>query len=262
IEWHMETRYYRAELEFWVDSTERLPDAHIQSMQQWLDDPDKYPDDDTSALPIEDGVAELQEQLGEVVDALVFVFNPGRPETFADILPWARFARTYCPNVLLCVATGDSTCAEACKDAWFGWCVAAGWEWVDLTDSDPETEYTVARIREALAANEWPTMESKSQGTPAAASPAAEPSNPKDTLGVDGDEHEEWSRFDRIAGNIDPSRVEHLHRTMFASAGSDKGDVSAVLDQLREMREEISRLDPEQARIKAAELAMAATKRL
>ncbi|KAJ2360565.1 hypothetical protein H4S01_005677, partial [Coemansia sp. RSA 2610] len=33
IEWHMETRYYRAELEFWVDSTERLPDAHIQSMQ-------------------------------------------------------------------------------------------------------------------------------------------------------------------------------------------------------------------------------------
>ncbi|KAJ2663405.1 hypothetical protein IWW48_001288 [Coemansia sp. RSA 1200] len=334
VKWCMETRYYSAELEFWIDTTEQLSEPEQKYMHDWLEDPDCHNDDDAelldtqagaekveelrsqSVISVDESMAQLQEHLSDVVDAVVFVFDPSDPESFVDLLPWARYGRLYQPGVLLCVAaTGPITGtqsdprqemrdvgrSEVEKEKWFAWCVANGWEWVDLTDTDSETEYTVGRIREALASNEWATMTMKQQQHPRRQVPS--PSKPemqnnqngsetahrsdttmseKDEARPLGDkEQEEWDLFESVAQSVDPERVETLRKLIFASGGfgqgsdlphsaraaasdegvldtdNDTGDMAAVHARLARFREEISHLDKDQARAKAAELAMA-----
>ncbi|KAJ1731684.1 hypothetical protein LPJ61_002416, partial [Coemansia biformis] len=95
IEWQIDTRYYAARVEFWIDSTEQLPPEKVQFMERWLDTPDQYADtaaDESTAdaaVTIDSETSELQAQLGEVVDAVIFTFDPARADTFNDILPWA-----------------------------------------------------------------------------------------------------------------------------------------------------------------------------
>ncbi|KAJ1753759.1 hypothetical protein LPJ55_000351 [Coemansia sp. RSA 990] len=253
IEWQLETRYFKTQLEFWIDNTE-VSDTYKQQMEQWLNSTE-----DTNlvaSIALDEEMSELQKQLSDVVDAIVFVFDPSQPQTFADIVPWARYAHTYEPNVLLCVALGDKAADEANADRWFDWCVSNGWEWVDLTDPDPQTEYTVARIREALCTNEWDSMEAT---TDRSNPPSEGPPGPQnDNVELQGPEREEWERFDEVAGNIDSRRVDNLHRMMFDEMSSD--NMSVLISQLHEQRKQLAQMDPEQARIKAAELAMAVTK--
>ncbi|KAJ2804399.1 hypothetical protein H4R20_002524 [Coemansia guatemalensis] len=295
VDWQVETRYYRASLEIWMDSTEQLPADQTQYMRQWLDDPDMHSaledknEDGTTAIskkaiPVTQDMEGLQQHLSEVVDAVVFVFDPRRPETFADILPWALFGEKYQPSVLLCVAYGKPSDRDidGLKDKWFSWCVAAGWEWVDLTDADPDTEYTVARVREALTSNEWSTMEIKGQTAQSnsQSGPASEPiattttDTTTTTVLPSGEDPEadivdkpqgsaesmEWAMFDEIAGEISTERVDALHRLLFDNSDPEGqgSDISALLDRIRGMRDEISEVENKDARrVKAAELAMA-----
>ncbi|KAJ2455428.1 hypothetical protein EV183_000760 [Coemansia sp. RSA 2336] len=251
IEWQLETRYFKAQLEFWIDNTE-ASDTYKQQMEQWLNSTEHT----SPEISLDKEMTELQEQLSDVVDAIVFVFDPARPQTFADIVPWARYARTYEPNVLLCVTMGDKAADQANADEWFDWCVANGWEWVDLTDTDPQTEYTVARIREALRTNEWDSMETTAdRPKPPSEEP---PKTQSDDVELQGPEREEWERFDQVASGIDSRRVDNLHRMMFDDMSSD--NMSVLINQLHEQRKQLAQMDPEQARIKAAELAMAVTK--
>ncbi|KAJ1788369.1 hypothetical protein LPJ59_005551 [Coemansia sp. RSA 2399] len=323
----METRYYSAELELWVDTTEPLTESERQYMQRWLDDPDSHNDDgaassdgegtkkkaaklSTETIPADESMVQLQEHLSDVVDAVVFVFDPAYPDSFSDILPWARYGRLYRPGVLLCLAVsgpiGDDTQApeplrssgvvggsDSSRDKWAAWCISNGWEWVDLTDSDPDTDYTIERVREALASNEWANMSLKQHPRRTAAGPpkpsvqadhgesdkaqtnsdTAEKSGENETTRPQGEkEQEEWDMFESIARSVDPGRVEALRRLLFAAGGTEQtsleesrhetdddaaADIAPLLDRLRRMREEISHLDKDQARAKAAELAMA-----
>ncbi|KAJ2247524.1 hypothetical protein GGH97_002086, partial [Coemansia sp. RSA 475] len=155
IAWDIDTRYYTAQTEFWVDSTEPLSTAHTELVQNWLSSPSTRP-----SIPIDTSTHELHDSLSTLVDAIVFVFDPHDSTSFTDILPWAQFAIDYEPSILLCVAVSDTKVGgmDGQKDEWFDWCVQMGWEWVDLTDVDPESEYSVERVRDALVANEWATM--------------------------------------------------------------------------------------------------------
>ncbi|KAJ2845588.1 hypothetical protein GGI22_006508 [Coemansia erecta] len=325
----METRYYSAELELWVDTTEPLTESECQYMQRWLDDPDSHNDDgaassdgegttkkvaklSTESIPIDEGMVQLQEHLSEVVDAVVFVFDPAYPDSFSDILPWARYGRLYGPGVLLCLAaagpigedtqtpepllsSGEVGVSDSSRDKWVAWCISNGWEWVDLTDPDPDSDYTVERVREALASNEWTNMSMKRHARRNAVGPPkpsvqadhdesdkAQTSSDSDTVRKSCEnettrpqgekEQEEWDLFESIARSVDPGRVEALRRLLFATGGTEQAsldenqhetndaaaaDISPLLDRLRRMREEISHLDKDQARAKAAELAMA-----
>ncbi|KAJ1668105.1 hypothetical protein IW140_000728 [Coemansia sp. RSA 1813] len=325
VTWSMETRYYSAELEFWLDTTEPLPEPERRYMQGWLEAPDSHNSDNddgddvvtydgestaknivkpnTQHIPIDESMVKLQEHLSDVVDAVVFVFDPTDPSSFTDILPWARYGRLYQPGVLLCVAAsgpiGNNQAPElprsagisgsgGSKDKWFAWCIRNGWEWVDLTDSDPDTEYTVGRVHEALTSNEWPNMVMKQHPRQTAGPPnhivqndngepdIAQTSNTSksgesETRPLGKNEQEEWDLFDSISRSVDPGRVEALRRLLFATNGTeqvlsenskpgsddDTGDLAPLLDRLRRIRDEISHLDKDQARAKAAELAMA-----
>ncbi|KAJ1947140.1 hypothetical protein GGF37_000661 [Kickxella alabastrina] len=316
IQWLIDTRYFNATVEFWIDNTEQLPQTHVEFMREWLKSPTKFDNDNDSEeeeeevahsakeIPIDEAMATLQEHLGDVVDAIVFVFDPLVPESFADILPWARMGRVHQPEVLLCVAqnthannndnSNADNKAESCgdMDRWFEWCVSNGWEWVDLTDSDPDTEYTVGRIRESLMSNQWDTMvvkkkqAEKEENAPAQLDTLAEndvaDSDDFRPSGMNG--QEVWDSFDSITQQLDAARIDTLHQSLFTEIplqgqqtnrpdgptgldgnGTDDGqdDVSELIARIRSMRSEISQMpDKEQARARAAELAMALARKL
>ncbi|KAJ2252104.1 hypothetical protein GGI13_003475 [Coemansia sp. RSA 455] len=272
IAWSLRTRYYQAQLEFWVDNTESLPSSQIEHMKEWLANPDLHSEEESSDIPVDPSIAQLQEHLSEVVDAIIFVFDPTDPSSFTDILPWARFAKFHIPGVLLCVAvSADGNPVEVNKDEWFEWCVANGWEWLDLTDTDPDTEYTVERLREALGSNEWANMEPikkplNHDNLPAAIPEVAEaPSiTTQDTATAEPQEQEtksEWDGFEDVARTLDPARVEAMHQALF-SGEHENDDMAGVLARIRSVREEISQMDQDKARTRAAELAMAVAKML
>ncbi|KAJ1879899.1 hypothetical protein LPJ57_002574 [Coemansia sp. RSA 486] len=312
VDWRIETRYFDAQVEFWIDSTEPLSVDHQEFMQKWLDAPDKLDGTDgnettTEDIPIDDTMEMLQEQLSQVVDAIVFVFDPLDPDSFRDILPWARMARTHQPEVLMCVANGRQTDTESNdvsnvdKDRWFEWCISNGWEWVDLTDSDPETEHSIDRVREALISNQWQTMTMKNTQKPKKHSPEGlENTEYNDSSlmhSTDGPrpqgskELAEWDAFDEVSRSIDAASVENLHQALFShdslqpkrsrsngkstddgnnkfdKSGDDDGDevdeITALMARIQAMRSDISRIDdPQLARKKAAELAMALAKKI
>ncbi|KAJ2502420.1 hypothetical protein GGH96_001083 [Coemansia sp. RSA 1972] len=258
IAWHIDTRYYTAHTEFWVDSTEPLSPAHTQLMQLMLSDPAASP-----SIPIDTSTHSLHNSLSTLVDAIVFVFDPLNPLSFTDILAWAQFAKDYEPSVLLCVATGDKVSGmDKQKDEWFDWCVRMGWEWVDLTDVDPESEYSVERVRDALVANEWATMVSK---TKAKADPRPESNgeiqddHTEPAIDAPPEQRDEWDKFDQIASTVDPNRVTELHQRLFTQT-PQSDDMSGLMSQLHTLRSEIAQLDPATARTRAAELALALAK--
>ncbi|KAJ2891963.1 hypothetical protein GGI21_005725 [Coemansia aciculifera] len=188
-----------------------------------------------------------------------------------DILPWARFAKLHEPGVLLCVAaTRDGKPVDTDdKDGWFDWCVVNGWEWLDLTDTDPDTEYTIERIREALESNEWDGMETvKKTNDTSSNLPDTDVTTTTSTHDdvataepLEQEQKGEWDGFDDVARTLDPDRVDAMHHALF-SGENEHGDMATVLARLRSMRDEISQMDQTQARSRAAELAMAVAKKL
>ncbi|KAJ2556758.1 hypothetical protein EV175_001788, partial [Coemansia sp. RSA 1933] len=318
VKWALDTRYYSVELEFWIDTTEQLSESERQYMQSWLEDPDRHNDVDAqpntthSVIPVDGSMVQLQDHLRDVVDAVVFMFDPADPSSFADILPWARYGLLNEPGVLLCLAASagpigeiqksvssksvGTVGSEDDKDKWVAWCISNGWEWVDLTDPDPDTDNTVERVREALVSNEWADMMVKQPlrrttaadpPTPSAQVDPNEPEQPQPDSSDNGStssnvgtrpigekEQEEWDLFESISQSVDPGRVEALRSMLLAYSASeqiqpgddrleavdDSTDIAPLLDRLRRMREEISHLDKDQARAKAAELAMAFAK--
>ncbi|KAJ1994138.1 hypothetical protein GGI25_000827 [Coemansia spiralis] len=336
IKWSLETRYYKAELEFWVDSTEQLTEPERQYVLDWLETPDSHLQDttddectntnipslNTQTIPIEDSMVQLQEHLSEVVDAIIFIFDPDIPSSFTDILPWARYGRLYQPEILLCVAVSgpisrnsptepavsadDDEVVDEARDKWFAWCISNGWEWVDLTDP----EYSIDNIRDSLTSNEWANMAVKQQHNNAFVNwqPTSLPSSPiialqeaeqsrqhedradirvsvEKTRPSGKKEQEEWDLFENVSRSVDSRRVEALRKMLLSSTGPQlgqptvgsgrpftsnegnllkeddgSGDIAPLMAQVRHMREEISKLDPEQARAKAAEIAMAFAK--
>ncbi|KAJ2127325.1 hypothetical protein IW139_002595 [Coemansia sp. RSA 353] len=264
IAWNIDTRYYTAQTEFWVDSTEPLSTAHTELVQNWLTSPSTRP-----SIPIDTSTHELHDSLSTLVDAIVFVFDPHDSTSFTDILPWAQFAIDHEPSILLCVAVSDTKVGgmDGQKDEWFDWCVQMGWEWVDLTDVDPESEYSVERVRDALVANEWATMVPKANSKTGPKTDHTPDSNvdihadsnadhaPEPAIDAPPEQRDEWDMFDKIASTVDPRRVTELHQRLFTQ--TPQSDMSGLMSQLHSLRTEIAQLDPETARTRAAELALA-----
>jgi len=125
--WNIDTKYYTASVEFLI-----------------LDVADSEPD------------PSLQEHLGEVCEALVFMVDP----LHQSLTHWESFIAGYSPSVLLCV--GEKTEPKVHE-----WCLDHGVEFVALDqvqkgeeDEDERfvEKFGVERIIEALHANTWPNM--------------------------------------------------------------------------------------------------------
>ncbi|KAF9350560.1 hypothetical protein BGX26_011276 [Mortierella sp. AD094] len=155
IPWTIDTKYYSVQVDFWIDETEAQGKAELDRM-------------------IESG--ELDE-MGTVVEAVVFCFSKNQPSTFHDIKPWLNFVERHEPSITLCVATSApktetqdmvqdlSMSNEAITD-YDDWCLGNGFEFIDLDDqsSDITQDEHVGldRIMEALAAHMWDGLKRKS----------------------------------------------------------------------------------------------------
>ncbi|KAG0199085.1 hypothetical protein BGX28_007560 [Mortierella sp. GBA30] len=152
IPWTIDTKYYSVQVDFWIDETEAQGTLPLQRM-------------------IENG--ELDE-MGAVVEAVVFCFSKNQPSTFHDIKPWVSFVERHEPSITLCVATDapmtetqnmDPSDGEIVED-YDDWCLGNGFEYIDLqdqpSDMDHDEHVGLDRILEALAAHMWDGLKRKS----------------------------------------------------------------------------------------------------
>ncbi|KAJ1966022.1 hypothetical protein IWQ62_002527, partial [Dispira parvispora] len=82
------TKYYTANVEFWIDKVP-LPGQSTA-------------DSKSPTLSASDIVGEFG-QVADVIDALVYVFDVTRPDTFEGIHAWATFVETHDIAIALCV---------------------------------------------------------------------------------------------------------------------------------------------------------------
>ncbi|KAF9311445.1 hypothetical protein BG003_007422 [Podila horticola] len=157
IPWTIDTKYYSVKVDFWIDETYAQGRSAMEQM-------------------VESG--ELDE-LGSVVEAVVFCFSKNQSATFHDIKPWLSFVERHEPSITLCVATtapapqpeeplqtgqleADSEVIEDYDD----WCLANGFEYIDLQEQPEslgqEEHVGLDRILEALAAHMWDGLKRKS----------------------------------------------------------------------------------------------------
>ncbi|KAJ1675424.1 hypothetical protein EV182_001293 [Spiromyces aspiralis] len=151
IPWSIDTKYYTAEVEFWVDSTDHLSQDTTDGEEQ-----------DTMTTD------ELHKSLADLVDAVIVVYDPAWPDTFQDIYVWERFAAKYDPDIKICFAwhAGASSKPEGLEgeiDRAEQWCLEHGWELVVDAGLEPydQEENSIDRIRDALINKTWGTMVSK-----------------------------------------------------------------------------------------------------
>ncbi|KAF9995603.1 hypothetical protein BGZ80_002073, partial [Entomortierella chlamydospora] len=155
IPWTIDTKYYSVKVDFWIDETDSQGKAELDRMIEF---------------------GELDE-MGAVVEAVVFCFSKNQPSTFHDIKPWLNFVERHEPSIILCVATSapgaetqdmvqDLSMNDETIVDYDDWCLGNGFEFIDLDDqpSDMTQDEHVGldRIMEALAAHMWDGLKRKS----------------------------------------------------------------------------------------------------
>ncbi|CAG8495235.1 5089_t:CDS:2 [Acaulospora morrowiae] len=144
IPWKIITKYYTANVEFWVDET-----VHKSQL-------------DSEVI---DGYENEENGIGKVVDAILFIFKKNEPSTFDDIQAYLPFIQKYEPSITLAVGTGrniqhDTIDAE--NDPFEDWCIENGFEYVDLDmkkrDDEIAERVGIERILEALQSHMWEDM--------------------------------------------------------------------------------------------------------
>nr|CAG8482844.1 9058_t:CDS:2 [Entrophospora candida] len=124
IPWNIETKYYKARVYFWIDETVGRNDINWEVVTGYLDE--------------DNGI-------GDVVDAIIFVFRKDEPSTFEDIHTFLPFIKRYEPSITLAVGTGRSNDEN-------------GFEYVDLEETksqDAIERVGIDRILEALQSHMW-----------------------------------------------------------------------------------------------------------
>ncbi|KAK3821156.1 MAG: hypothetical protein J3Q66DRAFT_148338 [Benniella sp.] len=155
IPWTIDTKYYSVQVDFWIDETDVQGRAELERMV---------------------ASGELDE-MGSVVEAVIFCFSRNQPSTFYDIRPWLAFLERHEPSITLCVATDapsmhsheteqEALADEETVDDYDDWCLGNGFEFVDLqerpSDLAQEEHVGLDRIMEALAAHMWDGLKRKS----------------------------------------------------------------------------------------------------
>ncbi|CAG8627904.1 30637_t:CDS:2, partial [Racocetra persica] len=131
VPWKIVTKYYTAQVEFWIDETvqKELVDAEVIK-----------------------GYENEENGIGNVVDAILFVFRKDQPSTFDDIHSYLPFIRTYEPSIILAIGTGkidanDTTnISHVGEDTFENWCLENGFEYVDAEEEEQENGGTVMQL--------------------------------------------------------------------------------------------------------------------
>ncbi|RWS30584.1 alpha- and gamma-adaptin-binding protein p34-like protein [Leptotrombidium deliense] len=130
--WHINTKYYEA-------------DVHLLR------------------IPRRDLVSE---HFAEIVNAVVIYFECQK-SSFQKVEHWMPFIEKYSPDVKIMVCDKASDDFELTKDTLLKWCIENEFELVELSvtqndDDDFKETIGIERIKQALSAHTWPSMQLKS----------------------------------------------------------------------------------------------------
>ncbi|KAG9285423.1 hypothetical protein G9A89_010898 [Geosiphon pyriformis] len=139
--WLISTKYYTANVQFWVDETLSVDAIDAEVIKAY----------------------EAEENgIGSVVDAVIFVFRKDQPSTFNDIHPFLPFIARYEPAITLAVGMGltleSSVGLTDYDDQFPDWCLENGFEYVDFEAKENLDEHEsvgINRILEALKSHMW-----------------------------------------------------------------------------------------------------------
>ncbi|KAJ3046374.1 hypothetical protein HK097_000915 [Rhizophlyctis rosea] len=235
----LDTKYYTAEVGFWIDSAKDLTSADLEDWKQ----------------------------LSDSVDGFIYVFDRAKPETFQDLPKWSNFLSHTDPNISLCIANNTDTQSSPSADIstqlgeWEDWCLGNGVELIDIVQNDTEGvsgydgvgEERVGfdRIVEALETNMWDGMRRKDGCG----------GKPEVQLDDDADDdHEEIGEDDDdLFGDFeDPSAVRRTHELIFGNKkdGGDDDPFERSWNTLKGLRDFGQNLPDAERRALAARVAL------
>ncbi|GBB95500.1 hypothetical protein RclHR1_02550012 [Rhizophagus clarus] len=144
IPWNINTKYYNAKVDFWIDETLHKDHVNKEVIQ---------------------GYENEENGIGKVVDAILFIFKKDELGTFDDIKVFLPFIQQYDPAITLAIGTGKNA-HDINDDSYEDWCLENGFEYVDMEATKKENideRIGIERILEALQSNMWEGLTRVSQ---------------------------------------------------------------------------------------------------
>ncbi|ORX44151.1 hypothetical protein BCR36DRAFT_335009 [Piromyces finnis] len=138
VPWKINNKYYKANVQFWIDSA-KPEESNEETKKHW-------------------------KEIGNVIDAFIFVFDKYKPESFEDIKKWNDIISEFDINVRLCVGKASNNKSETDKnklekfyDDIENWTLDNDFEYIDFENNEAteEGKNGVERIIEALETNMW-----------------------------------------------------------------------------------------------------------
>ncbi|RIA92227.1 alpha and gamma adaptin binding protein p34-domain-containing protein [Glomus cerebriforme] len=252
IPWKINTKYYSAKVDFWIDETVHKDHVNKEVIQ---------------------GYENEENGIGKVVDAILFIFKKDEPATFDDIKVFTSFIQQYDPAITLAIGTGKII--QGVDDPYEDWCLENGFEYVDMevTKKDNIDERIgIERILEALQSNMWEGLTRITQTAGKSSNiendeyhheliEALSQANLKANESTSSQLHDHNSApFDdndaEFFGDALPSQleIENMHRQIFCDFDDEDG-LDKVLTRLSNLREKSKSLSDEERRKLAASVA-------
>jgi len=251
----LETKYYSAQLEFWVCSAQRGYDHIEQTLVT----------------------------LGETTDALLFLFEEGQ-DVLAELNKWSKFIEEYSPNVLVCACDNKPQDQVPDEDilsnhkVYTSWCLDNGLEFILLNpsgnSSDPELREKKGfeRVLEVLETNMWENMDYATQLRPQVKGLSIQPTQTSTNAVIPQEQSPQEKKIvDNIFENLDihvgPTETApkdlgnnenpFLPQDFFDELSNfEDGGFEKALLQLKTLREKASKLSDTERREMAAQVAL------
>eukprot|EP01120_Amphizonella_sp_Union-15-10_P009881 TRINITY_DN3838_c0_g2_i1.p1 TRINITY_DN3838_c0_g2~~TRINITY_DN3838_c0_g2_i1.p1 ORF type:complete len:282 (-),score=69.86 TRINITY_DN3838_c0_g2_i1:82-927(-) len=227
-EYHLKTKYYTAEVEFWVSGRTYLPES-------------------------------LTSTMGQTSDALIFLFEPSQVKiALSELSKWSSFIESFNPSVLLCVCDNSDLDPNSIETTEYSsWCVDNGLEFlltkpseIEVDEDNSREKQGMERIMEALETNLWQNLKELKSVTPSTSFTETNVEKEKDDFGFK-------------ASDMMRSLLSSLKSEVIGDEDvDDEGSFSRALLGLRNIREQASHMSDDKRREVAAQVALSLLKDL
>ncbi|KAI8142490.1 hypothetical protein BJV82DRAFT_144027 [Fennellomyces sp. T-0311] len=238
IPWTIDTKYYTAKVDFWLDQV----------------------DGDQDVIK---GYADQNNGIGQVVDAFVYVFRKDELSSFDGIKDWLPFLESCEPSIQLCVADGKQEDDDLALIE--DWCLDHQFEYVDLDQKtvEPLDKAGWDLAVDVLQTNLWDGMSQKEPDSKKSNEPLLEDEEFYKELQMLSLEKEKDQPKDSTDANDDdidfdmPSQSEILRMQQQLFADIDKEDgLDKAFETMQALREQGKDLPDDERRRLAAKVAL------
>ncbi|KAI8579964.1 hypothetical protein K450DRAFT_239941 [Umbelopsis ramanniana AG] len=228
IPWTIDTKYYTAEVDLWLDHIESDAEAAVKA---FVED--------------ENGVC-------EVVDGLVLVFRKDEPKSLEDLKLWSAFVEKCDPNVKIVIGT-EGDLPETDKDAIEDWCLENMFVYIDaeekaqkVDDDEFEDRVGIPLLLETLQSNMWDGLVTKSSAQ------APLDTNEARLQMLDLIDEEDGEMTDLPSS----SEIKKMQQELFGAFDDPNDGLDHVFTKIQELRDQGANLPDSERRKLAAKVAL------